>query len=75
MFAQHILNIGHVYGCMEDTMTILHNIGKGAHMTTSERFCIYEISKQGLHLNDMFTDITNTIFKTLMQGYMDKKQV
>jgi hypothetical protein len=22
MFAQHILNTGHVYGCMEDTMTI-----------------------------------------------------
>jgi hypothetical protein len=34
MFAQHILNTGHAYGCMEDTMMILHNIVKGAHMNT-----------------------------------------
>jgi hypothetical protein len=50
-------------------MTILHNIGKGAHMNTLERFHIYEISKQGMHLNDTFTDIANPIFETLTQPY------
>jgi hypothetical protein len=54
VFAQHILNTGHAYGCMRDTMTILNSIGKGAHMNTLEKFHIYEISKQGLHLNDQF---------------------
>jgi hypothetical protein len=36
-FAQHILNTGHAYGGMEDTMTILHNIEKVTHMNTLER--------------------------------------
>jgi hypothetical protein len=38
-------------------------------MNTLERFHIYEISKQGIHVHDMFTDITNPIFETLMQAY------
>jgi hypothetical protein len=46
MFVQHILNTGHAYGPMEDIMTILHNIGKGAHVNTLERFYVYEISKR-----------------------------
>jgi hypothetical protein len=47
MFVQHIFNTGHAYGPMEDdTMTILHNIGKGAHVNTLERFYVYEISKR-----------------------------
>jgi hypothetical protein len=32
IFAQHILNNGHTYGCPEDTMTILHNTEMGAYM-------------------------------------------
>jgi hypothetical protein len=72
MFVEHILNTGPAYGCMEDTMTILHNIGKGAHMNTLEKFRIYEISKQGMHLNDTFTDVTNPISETLTQAYRKK---
>jgi hypothetical protein len=67
--AQRILNTGHAYGYIEDTMTILHNIGKGPHMNTLERFHSYEISKQGMHLHDTFTDIINPIFETLTQAY------
>jgi hypothetical protein len=44
MFSQHILNTGHAYGPMEDTMTILHNIGKGACMNTLERLHIVTYS-------------------------------
>jgi hypothetical protein len=73
IFSQHILNTGHAYGCMRDTMTILNNIGKGAHMNTLEKFHIYEISKQGLHLNDTFTDMTNSIFETLTQADKGKQ--
>jgi hypothetical protein len=73
MFAQHILNTGHAYGCMEATMMILHSIGKGAHMNTLEMFHIYEITKQGKHLNDMFTHMTNPIFDTLIQASRRKQ--
>jgi hypothetical protein len=69
MFAQRILNTGHAYGYIEDTMTILHNTGKGPHMNSLERFHSYEISKQGMHLHDTVTDITNPIFETLTQAY------
>jgi hypothetical protein len=68
MLAQHILNTENAYGCTEDTITILHNTAKGAHMNTLEKFHIYDISKQGMHLNDTFTDITNPIFETLIQA-------
>jgi hypothetical protein len=68
MFAQHILNTGHAYGCMEDAMMILNNIGKGAHVNILEKFHIYEISEQGMHLNDTFTDTTNPIFEILTQA-------
>jgi hypothetical protein len=54
---------------MEDTIKILPNTGKGMHMNTLERVHIYEISKQGMHLNDTFTDITNPIFETLTNAY------
>jgi hypothetical protein len=47
MFAQHILNTGHVYGCIEDTMMILHTINKGVHTNTLDKFHICEITKQG----------------------------
>jgi hypothetical protein len=68
VFAQHVLITGHAYGCVEDIMTILHNIGKGARMNILEKFNIYEISKQGMHLDDTFTDMTSTIFETLIQA-------
>jgi hypothetical protein len=54
-------------------MMILHNIGKGAHMNTLEKFHIYEITKQGMHLSDTFTDMTNPIFNTLIQACRRKQ--
>jgi hypothetical protein len=59
--ARHILNIGHAYSCTEDTMNTL------------EEFRIYEMSKKGANLNDMFTDMTNPIFETLIQAERRKQ--
>jgi hypothetical protein len=61
------------YGCIEDTMTVLHTINKGAHMNTSEKFHIYIITKQGMHLNYTFADMTNPIFNTLIQACRRKQ--
>jgi hypothetical protein len=62
-----------IFHYMEDNMTILHNTGKGAHMNTLEKFHIHETSKQGVHLNDTFTGITNPIFETLIQADRRKR--
>jgi hypothetical protein len=69
MFAQHILNTGHAYGCIEDIMKILHTISKGAHMNTLEKFHIYEMTKQGMQLNYTFMDIDQSHFQ-----YLNKSQ-
>jgi predicted GIY-YIG superfamily endonuclease len=60
-FAQHILDTGHEYETIEKTMKILHIEKKGQMLDTHERFCIYEISKQNLQLNDNYAEIYNPI--------------
>jgi hypothetical protein len=69
MFTQRILNTGHACGGIEDTMKILHKIENGAHMNTLEKFNVYEISKQGMQINDTCTDIINPIFEILTKAY------
>jgi hypothetical protein len=54
-------------------MKILHNIEKGTHKNTLERFHIYEISKQGVQINDTITDIVSPMFDILTKAYL--KQV
>jgi hypothetical protein len=44
--APNILNTGHSYGIIEDTLKILHVSGKGSHMNTLERFHVYNIAKR-----------------------------
>jgi hypothetical protein len=44
-FPRHILNTGHEYGKIEDTMRILDTIGKGPYMKRLENFCIQKIIK------------------------------
>jgi hypothetical protein len=41
MFAKHILNTGHAYGGIEDSVRILHKIEKGAHMNTLEKLYLH----------------------------------
>jgi hypothetical protein len=64
-YSTHTLNTGHTYGTITDTMDIV-NIGKrGKHLHTLEKYHIYRISKDNLHMNDTYIDIYNPIFETL----------
>jgi hypothetical protein len=47
---------------MKDTMDILHIERKGPLMNTLERFHIYNLSKENVHMNDTYADIYNPIF-------------
>jgi hypothetical protein len=47
-YSQHILDTQHTYGTIVDTIDILHFEKKGPLMKTSERFHIYNLSKENL---------------------------
>jgi hypothetical protein len=64
-YARHILNSGHSYGSIDDTMGIIKIERKGKHLDTLERFHIFCIFKQNKHLNDNNIDVHNPIFTTV----------
>jgi hypothetical protein len=68
-YANHILNTGHTYRTITDTMEIMKTERKGRYLNTLERYYIYEISKDNLHMNHTNIDINNPIFKALYRIY------
>jgi hypothetical protein len=44
-YSNHILNTGHTYGMITDTMDIITAGRKGKYLNTLERYHIYEISR------------------------------
>jgi hypothetical protein len=68
-YAQHILDTGHTYGNIEDTLNILHLQKKGPLMNTIEQYQIYKLSINNLQLNDTHTNTYNPIFKLMATHY------
>jgi hypothetical protein len=68
-YANHILNTGHRYGTISDTMRIIKAGKKGKHLNTSEKYYIHRASKNKLQLNDTNIDHNNPIFDTLHEIY------
>jgi hypothetical protein len=63
-YSNHILNIGHKYGLITDTMDILKTHKKGKHMNTLEKYHIHKLYKNNLHMNDSVIEANNPVFKT-----------
>jgi hypothetical protein len=61
-YAQHILETGHIYGKIEDTLNILHHENKSSIMNSWEQFHIHRLTKNNLQLNDAYTDTINPTF-------------
>jgi hypothetical protein len=57
-----MLNTGHTYGSIADTMKVLKTEKKGRHLNTLEKYHIYKTSKEGLQMNDTYID-KNTLQK------------
>jgi hypothetical protein len=68
-YSSHILNTGHTYGTICDTMDIITTRRKGKHLNTLENYHIYRISKDNLHMNDTYNDTHKPIFETLHELY------
>jgi hypothetical protein len=66
-YSSHILNTGHTYGIIKDTVDIVRTHKKGKHLNTLEKYHIYIISKNNLHMNDTNIDTHNVVFKTLQE--------
>jgi hypothetical protein len=65
-YSDRILNTGHAYGTITDTMEII-TTGRN----TLERYHIYEISRENLHMNDTHIDTHQPIFQTLHEIYTE----
>jgi hypothetical protein len=63
-YSSHILNTGHTYGTITDTMEIITR-RKGKHLNALEKYHIYKVSKKNLHMNDTNIDTYNPILEEL----------
>jgi hypothetical protein len=66
-YSNHILNAGHAYGTMMDTIDIITTRRKGKHLNTLERYYIYKTSRENLRMNDTHIDTHNPIFEALQE--------
>jgi hypothetical protein len=64
-YSNHILNTGHKYGTITDTMDIIRTHRKGKHLNTLEKYYIYKVNRDNFQMNDTNTDTHNPIFKAL----------
>jgi hypothetical protein len=69
VYSNHILNTGYTYGTIMDTMDIIKTGTKGKHLNTLEKYHIYRISKNNLHMNDTHINTYNPIFETMHELY------
>jgi hypothetical protein len=64
---KHILNTGHTYGSVTNTMKALKTQRKGKHLNTLERYYIYKMRKTGIQMNDACIDTHNPIFEIIQE--------
>jgi hypothetical protein len=63
-------NLQNAFGTIHNTMKVLQNQSKGAHLNTFGRFCIYVKYINNNHLNDDQTIFPNKIFDTLLKPHI-----
>jgi hypothetical protein len=68
-YSNHVLNTGHTYGTIRDTVDVITKGRKEKHLNILERYHIYRISKDNLHMNDKNINTHNPIFETLHELY------
>jgi hypothetical protein len=52
-----------------DTMDVIRIGRKGRHLNTLEKYHIYEISRNNLHMNETHIELYNPIFQTVHEIY------
>jgi len=67
IFVQHVINEGHSFGTIDETMNIIYYERKGKMLDTLEKFYIYRETKNGNQINDRITVRSNPIFETIVK--------
>jgi hypothetical protein len=68
-YSSHILNTGHRYATITDTMEVITTGRKGKYLSALEKYHIYKISKKNIHMNDTNINAHNPIFEELHKIY------
>jgi hypothetical protein len=68
-YSNHILNTGNTYGAITDTMNIIKTGKEGKYLNALEKYHIYRINKNNLHMKDIYIYTYNPIFETLYKLY------
>ena len=71
-YAQHLLDEGHSFGPIEETMHIIQYACKG-RMNALENFHIYETTIRGIQINDRMTVQKNPILDTILRHTVDRR--
>jgi hypothetical protein len=53
------IRTGHAYVSITDIMKIKNAEKKGKHLNTLENYSMCKMSKNGLHMNDVYIDVYN----------------
>jgi hypothetical protein len=64
-YVRHILETGHAFGNINDTMEIVKIKQKGLYLNALEIFYIYKLFQQGIQLNNNCPSLNNPIFKQI----------
>jgi hypothetical protein len=68
-YSNHILSMGHTYGTITYTVDVIKMGRKGRHLNTLERYHIYKISRNNLHMNDTYIERHSPIYQTVHELY------
>jgi hypothetical protein len=68
-YSNHILNMGHTYGTITHTMDFIRTGRKTRHLNALERFHIYKIGGNNLHMSDRHIEAHNPIIQTVHELY------
>ena len=66
-YAQHLIENGHSFGPINESVTILHTINKGKMMDSLEKVHTYNITKASNEINDRNTVTQNILFDVVLQ--------
>jgi hypothetical protein len=61
--------MGHTYGTITDAMDFIRRGRKDRHLNTLEKYHIYKISRNNLHMNNTHIKAYNPIFPTVHELY------
>jgi hypothetical protein len=70
-YSNHILNTGHTYGTITGTVDVIRTGRKGRRLNALEKYHMYKINRNKLHMNDTHIEAHNLYSKQYMSFTID----